>query len=443
MKIPRNNLARAASQVPVDAGVNRRYSLVQTIARFAISLLIVSLPFSTFRFGVNGLTFTNLAIVIVILFGLMFLLSGRVARVSKNTFDLTHLLFLFAAALSILTIQVPDSEYVLLKTCVMMLFYFSLKVLFGHLSEKDIRDTLVQSSKLGVALYSLLFIGALTQPGVLSSILSSGINFYGFTLNLYKGMSSLIGLDRDILGADIRRNTIGGVFALYFGIFFLAQNAWIRSLKTEKSISLEYLLMLLCMLYIVILFSRRAFVMCVVIYMLVGFFSNASKIKVYLSGLIGALIVATIFINLQVDNRFTELSDDVRFDQFRDAWSIFLESPFAGAGYGAQLGVGDLVYVDRYVHNFHLANTFMLGLFGLVFSLAITWLIFSKLASMKNGSNNIHVVLLIIPLASMLVSSAVEGIYEPVSWIVFAFCMREGISNQKRRRGKRRRVSRH
>lgn len=403
--------------------------LSDLIAKALIMLLIASLPFSTFRFGFQNLSLTNISMLLITIFGLFFMLFGKLKRPKINTFDLLHVMFLIVAAFSVFTIRQPESGSVLLKTVLTVSFYFSLKAVFNHLSEYQLRECLVDSSRIGTVAFTLLFALACAQPGVLSAALSSGLNFYGFTLNVYREMFQFFGLDSNILGTDVRRNTIGGVFALYFGILTLNKLFWNIKGKMLAGSATSTILIILCVLFTLALFSRRAMLMCVLIYALISLFSTTSKTSIYVTGLTVVAVTSFIVIKLQVENRFSELSDDARFDQFNDAWYAFLDNAVTGVGYGAKIGVGNLVYVERYVHNFHLANTYMLGIFGLLFSIVVTWQILDRITTLKNGNRNMYVVLLIIPLLSSFVAGAVEGLYVPVSWIIFAFCFRSRMMN--------------
>ncbi|MFK8078829.1 MAG: O-antigen ligase family protein [Granulosicoccus sp.] len=405
--------------------------------------LIATLPFFTLRTNAISGSITHIAMILVFLYALVTLLVGKLNLRGLGKFELAHFLFLIIAAASVLSINNPNASQALIKSCLYFAFYISLAAMMADYSTARLRRLLIKASIIGVTSYSILFFVALVLSGVILSMFSTGLNFYSFTFRIYQEMFGILGLNFEITPREIRRNTIAGIFAFFFGIFLLAQTSWAGSRK-RKLLDLNVILLGLCLMFIIALFSRRALIACVAMVIFVSLTNKVSRRRLFFILLAGAGMIVFAFAGLELENRFVGIESDTRFDQFTYALQAFGQNPFSGMGYAAKVLTGDRVTQELYVHNYVLSNMFMLGVPGLLFALYILWYMGSKAALAVRVQSHSIQMLLVIPFASMMVASAVEGIYVPLTWIIFAICFHRYIQktphgNAKMRTMRRRR----
>jgi len=397
--------------------------------------LIASLPFFTFRTQSIDGSITNVAMILVLTFALVSALTGKLNLRRLGLFEFAHVVFLFLATVSILQVNIPDSTQALAKSSLYFAFYIGLVAMLSDFSALRLQRLILTSARIGVAAFSVLFLLALIQSGVLRTVFSSGLDFYSFTFRVYQQMFDLLSLNYEITPREIRRNTIGGIFAFFFGVLLLAQTSWASTQKRTK-IDLNVILLGLCLVFVILLFSRRALIACVLMVLYVSLTNNVSRGRLIVIILVGVGAILFAFIGLGVENRFVDLGDDSRFQQFSLAIESFLQNPMSGVGYGAKAITGNTVFRELYVHNYVLGNMYMLGVPGLLFSMFVLWFIASKAIKALRGRTEPIQMLLIIPLLSMMVASAVEGIYVPLSWIIFAICF-HGFSRKENLRQRR------
>lgn len=370
--------------------------------------LVASLPFFSLRIGLFGLglPLTFLAVIMVtICFKVIFNLKIKAVF---SYFDLLILAYLFLALFSFIYTDESSQAYFAFSKSVLYFFSFiTLKMLLASSSNEEVEKALLSGVILGTSLFMALSVYVLVKKNLFLGVINN-FSYYELTYKVFSEFHSLLGSNDVIKSADIMRNTIGEVFAFYFIVIFVTnmQSRWAKIFYVFLNLIL-----------VISMFSRRAFLAIITI-VSTEFFRGQNIIV--LLGLVSVVGVGLVLIPsaefLQIGGRLTDFSDASRISQYIYAVELFNQQPLLGVGYGYKLEG------EKYIHNFILASSVMMGISGFVISLVLYIYVVSKFVGglVNRCSKTSYSFLLIIPIIGMSIGSTVEGLFTPASWIIFA-----------------------
>lgn len=379
----------------------------KNVASLLFILLIASLPFFSLRGGSLGLSAPLVIIAIIMIAACFRLIVNLKVRLLFSGFDFLVCAYLLIAFFSF--IYATDDSSVLfsfLKSVFYFAFYLALKVLLNSSSSDNIEKALLSGVVLGTSLFVLFSFYALLKQGVLSGLIND-FSYYGVTFKVFSVFFELLGVEGGIKSADIMRNAIGEVFAFYFIVIYFSKT---RSIWTKVAyIAFNFIL-------VISMFSRRAF-LAMMATIITAPFRGKNKLLLFgfvFIGTIGLFVIVSSG-GIVLGGRLMDFSDTSRLTQYIEAIELFSQNPLLGKGFGFKLGG------EKYIHNFVLSSSVMMGVAGLFISMCIFFLvIFNFLEGVIGRSKTLYSYLLIIPILGMTVGSTVEGIFTPISWIALA-----------------------
>lgn len=377
------------------------------LADVFILLYVVSLPFYSLRFTSFEVSICLVFLLLVSMFSIKN--SFKAVKLTKKYLIALMGYLLIAAASVFYTGTDFGAIYVLLKTLVYVgCFVYFTHALFLLMSSKG-EARVEQAVQVSVLLYSIFFIYVVFDSGAWRAV-SGGFSYWTFTYQVYGSMNLLLFGDTGFGSADVMRNTIAEVFVV-FSIVLLGRVGGGRKL--------DQLLLMVCVLLILVTFSRRALVelsLCFAMY----FYVKRSFKLVFSIGLMSVLLYFSLGASgagsSDVFSRFGNLAEDGRFDQFAMALSSISDNFVTGLGYGAKLNG------EKYVHNMVLASVYMMGILGGCASLYILFVLArDMLRSVFSKRQEAHAVFLVVPLVGSQVGSTVEGLFTPGGWLAISF----------------------
>ncbi len=351
--------------------------LVATLLSGIGNKLFLGVFFLTQYSGVSFLSLKLYDIYITVFFitTLLFFNSKKIIRaVSKKTFIYFLLLF-FIAFLSAFWTSFPDKfvhEIIRYILCIICVFLF----LYHKINPQKILIILT-----GLAISNI----------ILGLFVVKFFNIVAFESVLYKINSYPLDKEFRISGFFSDPNK----YYLFFCIILLIGN-YLYSKSSKKNKGQFVLLEILCLVGLILSFSRTAFII-VIGYLLLRwlkssidriFAKEVYKILFY-TFFLGVLLFSSIIINVFDDflRDFTiligreeslrysaSLSESNRVRAWRHAWEIIKENPFLGNG------ISSWEYEFFYpTHNTFVGLTLDIGLLGLLFFLAVTRKILGRL----------------------------------------------------------------
>jgi len=367
--------------------------------------LIASLPFFSLRIGLLGVNLPLIFLAAIMVIVCLDVFIHSKIKVGFSHFDQLIVAYLFLALFSFIhTDENLHANFAFTKSILYFSSFLAVKALLATVSREKIERALLSGVILGTSLFVILAIYVLVKKNLLSNL---DFSYYGLTYKVFSGFYSLFGSNDAIKSADIMRNAIGEVFAFYFIVIFVAniQSRWTKILYVLSNFIL-----------VISMFSRRAF-LAIMATISIGFFRSQNRIV-----LLGFIMVVglgiLIFLSTEgtlKGGRLTDFSDASRVSQYASAMDLLNQKPLFGHGFGFKLDG------KKYIHNFILSSSVMMGVAGLVFSLAIYFFaVWRYVEGLLNKSNTPYSFLLIVPIFGMTIGSTVEGIFTPISWIIFA-----------------------
>lgn len=388
-------------------------------------LLIASLPLFSVRFSfLSGGSLSLYILIIISLVSFMSLvITGKMKKVLSG-FDLFIAFLITASILSILLKDTSDHHLAIFKTIVYFTVYLSLKLILFQLPIENIEKITLKGIYFGLAVFSIIISYAILQAGGIIHLLSS-FDYFNFTYKIFEQIN-LLTSNRDFSSRDIMRNALGEVFAFYFMFLLIIKNNQNKSIKNWGSIFLS-------ILYVIITFSRRAFLASVITLFLI--LTRYSKKNIYSSIFlfISLSVIIYLFIfSFSDESRLTSITISGRSTQFELALASLSDSFFFGKGYGEKLMIPSLGE-KIYIHNFILSNFYMLGIVGLILSFSVFMrIVFLYIKAIKKSTPHYNL-LLLIPLMGMLVGGTTEGMFTITSWIILALTEFNSMKNNSNR----------
>lgn len=384
--------------------MNRTMSPAQRSHGFLYTGLIATMPLFSVRLLPGGISIPLLfflALAGVVFLGVM---SSRQIPAIFSSVDNGLLFYLFAALLTLAHTANSATMFAIFKSVIYFVSYLGLKMALAGLTGEQIKLFTRRGLVIGTILFSAITVLALQRTHSLG-LLSQGLSYNSVTARIFSAIDTAFGQGREsFTSANVMRNAVGESFAFYA---LLGITLGFRSrLLTAASIGFS-------ILFTLGMFSRRA-----VLAIGLGVFGIATQRGVASRRVaaIGGLFAVVLFaMGSSGDTRLTDFSDAARTSQYSEALIRFAASPFLGEGYGAKLEA------DQYVHNFVLAGMMMMGIFGLLATLAVfVAVLVDFLQSLLRPATSWTSTLLIIPLLGMAVGSTVEGILTLTGWVAIA-----------------------
>lgn len=380
--------------------MNRRTGTSPAPYAWLMVALFGSLPFFSVRALTGGYSLTLLVLVTIFVFNIRFLRN-------INRLEMAHFLFIGLAAVSLTLTLHHGAVTAWIKSFIYFTTFMALRRYASSLGLQRTVNSAILGTQVGLVLYLLLVVVALQYSGLLSSIFNN-INYWSFTYRIQRSIAILTGAE-NFFASGVMRSTMGEVFALSC----LLPIVFARSRGLNK---VDLITVFVGFLLVIATFSRRAMVVVALITIL-----SSGSLKWQIRAVMGVGFISLmffLFVLVGIENRFSVIDESARLYQSENAIYGFANNIITGVGYGARLPIEP--YGEPYhIHNFVLANGYMMGVIGLVFSMYMFWQIGIKMVRVRRAP---YMALLIIPLVGMMVGSTVEGIYTPVAWIVMALC---------------------
>jgi len=391
-------------QIEIDHVCARKRSLIMPV----YMVLIASLPFFSIRPESLGISIPLLLLLSLLFISpIVILTRGKIPKIYGDI-DIAILLYLLLSLISGLFSDAEDVSTAIMKSYIYYFCYLALKYYFSYESIDNIKRFTVLGVLLGAVSFLIISIYSIYASGLTTAIFND-LTYWGFTFKVFGSINSVLLSKNEIISADVMRNVIGEVFAFYFiALLFMTSN---KINNANRMIMLG-----VNTVFVLATFSRRAF------------FSSLTSLAVYVVkktkvtplmlvvyAILFLLLMYFIFFGFLSESRLLTVSDDSRISMYGEALASVDENLLFGIGYAKKLNG------EKYVHNFVLASTYMLGVLGFLLSMYIYGKI---MLGYMNGfwreSNNVLSYALIIPIFGMTVGSTVEGIFTPVGWIVLA-----------------------
>ena len=383
-----------------------------SISNMLLFCLVATLPFYNITFLDFELTLT------VILFASIILVSSLdvVVRGGVNkplSFAVLHFCFLMLAAISTVWIVQDTANNALLKS----VFYSVAFLAMIRGASRDSRfktlSIVLRGASVGVIFYFIISGLALIYTGNVFSIFSS-FSVNGFSVELYRSVDLLFGGDGVFHRSELRRNAMAEIFAFTC----LVPLVFSEYIKPSK---LDFFASGLSFFALLATFSRRGLITVVLVVLIVLTLRDGKKLVTAAVGVVLGVILYITFTVLESQNRFVFGGELSRINQYKEAYSGFMDNIVFGLGYAAKVD-NSSPFGGVYTHNYWIGNAYMLGVIGLALSLAITVVIIKSLVVPFQKRRELYCLLLVIPLIGMAVGATVEGIYTPIGWIVFFLC---------------------
>jgi hypothetical protein len=275
-----------------------------------------------------------------------------------------------------------DAPLVVLgKTAFYTACYFAMRALNVSMQE------LTRGLLIGLALFTVLFAYAFFSSGLRLADLAT-FNFQRITVRAGATFSQLgtVAAPDDFTGRDLLRSTISEVFALSFLVFLQAR---------------RFGLLAQAFLFALLFQSRRSI-------LAIGSFLLLSDVRWLFKFVAMVLVGLILFVvaNTGIVDRFTSLASSQRVDMYTVAVEGLSNRALVGFGYGAKVG-------DYYVHNFVIASLYMMGIAGLILSLAVVGTMVWEALRQRSQ-------LVVIPILGLAVGSTIEGMMTLTAWTCLA-----------------------
>lgn len=361
--------------------------------------------------------------VILVMCSLIVILFRKIPRDVFGGIDAAIMFYVVVAFCFSLYSEIPNASFVLFKTSYYIAFYLCLKFYLSHFGFASIVRYTIAGIVTGSTLFAIILAYVFAQnPALLVSV---SLSYWGFTLEVYKSINALFGASTEgFESREVMRSTASEGFA-FFAIFVLY---YMRN-RLLKQVVLAFNSVM-----VLFLVSRRAFL---ALLLAAGVRASERRNIVLTLMLLPLFLVATYMLEMwSLDwGRYSDMSAEARLLQYKLAIDGFVESPFAGQGYGAKAE-------QYYVHNFVLSSSFMMGIVGLASSTAILVVIFWGVIEslLKRRWSGLHT-LLVVPIVGLLVGSTTEGIFSLISWTIVALYSLEGRTKKVDARRARRHAS--
>jgi len=344
-------------------------------ANILLTILIASLPFYSIR--MNGVSLPMVIMALCVAQALV-----------RNLPNFTHIDVVIGllVVLSGFWSSFAGDFILSIKGAAYFTVYIGLKSLLEN--TRNIPDKLMRGAYIGICLYGLLVIAASINSNIVVG------DYHTMTVKLHIAINDLLGLPRDFVAANVMRNAMGEVFAL----FVLLPIILCRYKPADIA------LMMFSVIAVLATYSRRAALSIGIVLLIIAISRKEGRLKILAVG-IGCASIIVLFMQLGGDNRITSMEATTRLDQYL---AVINSASLLGHGYPA--------YVHGFmVHNFVLSHGHMMGVIGLLLALAVMALLLINARRHQ---------LLVIPLLGLTVSGGAVGFITPVAWICIALSFR-------------------
>ena len=377
------------------------------IEQALLFLLIASLPLFPFRSLTNGISFTFILLTLICVFAIFSLLQKRSIPNVFNKIDFA-LFFYLSVLLVFAPLSHEETAYLVVgKTCFYFICYLSLKITMFNLSTKVLERTVFYGVIFGLLSMILLSLIAVAKFSFNKNLMGN-INYWDFTFNIFKSISSLFGNENvhELRGSDLMRTAMGEIFAFYFIVSLCS--------VVHKNKIGKWLLVTLSAVLVLLLFSRRS-LLSMVLTTVAYAFKNLKQYPILSIGLIIVFTSGITYLSLTFlkNTHIFDTTVTERVSQYETLLNIPGHEVITGKGVGAKLESG------AYVHNFAASNFYMMGLAGAIVGAMIPFVVlFEYIKSLRIVNPNPVYYAMLIPILSLLVGSTTEGVFSPTCWIV-------------------------
>ena len=309
------------------------------------------------------------------------LLDLRSVSFKLTLFDSLFLAYLVLALFYIgfvaPAIWIEDPWNVAFKTAAYGAIYFALRALRATEREAFL------GMLIGLVIFSAMFAYAFVLSGMgLNDILN--FNYYRVTVQVGAYFNSLSTgeVSNEFSSRDLLRSTMSEGFALSILLFLRA-----RALPP-----------FIVSLFLLLVFQSRRSALSVVAFIAL----SEVKLWVKLAAVVMGAALLFVLAGTGIVERFTSIASEQRLDMYYIAIEGLTDRSLIGLGYGAKVGT-------YYVHNFVLASFYMMGLAGLLLSVAIVLALIFDSVRLKSQ-------FAILALVGFAVGSTIEGFMNLSSW---------------------------
>lgn len=367
-------------------------------SKYIYIFFVASLPFISLNVPVVGLSPPVLLLLLLSVSSfILIIIEGNF----PNVLGLLDVVILFYLVICLVTLYYSEqggAVFAAVKSWIYFCSYICLKLLLARFSFENV----IKYTLNGIVLGLISFASILLYLIILKGITIHGFSYWGGTFVLMEEFINLFPNNEDVVGRDVKRNSLGEVF-VFFTIFIAVVASGLGRIN-------RVVLILNSMLLVLFTFSRRALFSIVftqLIFPTKALYINFVKVLMVIA------ICLLYFGN--ADTRYVDLTDQYRSQQYQEVFDKISNHPFSGYGYGEKDNYG------KYVHNFVLSSFYMGGVFALIVSVLLFGYLVSLLFhSFYSKEKYISSYLLIIPVMGMLVGSTVEGLFTLIGWLSIA-----------------------
>lgn len=359
--------------------------------KFLVVIFISSLPFYSFRFFSGNLSITHILFFLVAFLGFLKIFSGKFVF---NKLDISIFIYIFIILFNIFIMGVYDKYYELLKIIIYFLLYFLFKQLYFSFQENDKKVVLIVGSVFGIVFFAGIVLKAVFNYGIY-------YNLNNLVYFVFRDLFSSMNYSEDFSGRQIMITFLGETFAFYtFVLFFL---------KYKKNIKYFYFL---SAIFVILMHSLRSYIS---VFSIIFKSSFVEKFLIFLFFVVVGVVFWPTFVETFQSGIYgssdTGILANDRIRQYLYVINnLSVKEIFFGYGFASRIN-------DQYVHNFIFSSLYTMGVFGLIFSCCIMFIVTKWYIKFFVSNEDFFGCILIIPILGLMLGSTLEGIFTIPSWL--------------------------